>query len=162
VLYVPADHAGPDRTPDAVAVRRLLAGYGVPDADVVTRRVSNCTYREVRGLRDLCGELGIRTLTAVTHRYHTARTARYLEEVMPGRTRVVAVTRAELEALTLPAHCAEAFRDLPDLIVRSQPRGADALRETMVEAAMSLLHAADRGGRIEQALADRLRNPPPG
>ena len=162
ILYVPADHAGPERTPDAAVVRELLTGrYGVPEADVITRRVSNCTYREVRGLRDLCAELGTAELTAVTHPYHAARTARYLAEVLPGPSRVTAVTVPELARLRLPEESARRFRDLPDLIERSRPRGADALREALVEASMTLLHAVDRRGRLECRLADLLRNPPP-
>ena len=167
LVYVPADHSGPERTPDADVVRELLTGrYGVPEADVVTRRVSNCTYREVRGLRDLCAELGVGKLTAVTHRYHAARTDRYLGEVLPGRARVIAVEVHAREAtgeenLQVPAGVAEALRELPDLVDRSVPRGADAWREALVEAAMTLLHALDRRGRVEIALADRLRNPPP-
>jgi len=128
---------------------------------VVTRRLSNCTYREVRGLRDLCAERGIERLTAVTHGYHAARTARYLEEVLPGRARVVPVTVAELIALRLPEAAGERFEDLLELIERSEPRGADALREAVVEGAMTALHALDRDGRLECGLADLLRNPPP-
>jgi hypothetical protein len=168
LLYVPADHAGPEATPDADVVRELLTGsYGVPDADVVTRRLSNCTYREVRWLRSLCAELGLGRLTAVTHGYHAARTARYLEEVLPGRTGVVSVTVPELARLgvdsrRVPARIAQRFAELPELIERSQPRGVDALREALVEGAMTVLHVLDRRGRVEIALADRFRNPPPG
>jgi hypothetical protein len=162
ILYVPADFAGPDRTPDAHAVRALLTGrYGIPEPDVVTRRVSNCTYREVRGLRDLCAERGTGRVTAVTHAYHAARTARYLEEVLPGRARVVPVTVEALAALPLHGHGAALFAGLPALIAASQPRGLDAVREAIVEAAMTALHALDRHGRLERALADGLRNPPP-
>jgi hypothetical protein len=162
ILYVPADFA-PDGTPDADTVRSLLTGrYRVPDAAVTTRRVSNCTCREVRGLRDLCAERGTARLIAVTHAYHAARTARYLEEVLPGRARVVPVTQAELAGLQLPAEAAPLFEGLPALIETSRPRGTDAVREAMVEGVMTALHALDRGGRVECALADRVRNPPPG
>jgi hypothetical protein len=162
VFYVPADFA-PGGTPDAETVRSLLAGrYRVPEADIVTRRVSNCTCREVRGLRDLCAERGTGRLIAVTHGYHAARTARYLEEVLPGRTRTVAVTAAEMARLRLPGGVAPLFEGLPALIDASRPRGSDALREALVEAAMTALHALDRSGRVEQALADLMRNPPPG
>jgi uncharacterized SAM-binding protein YcdF (DUF218 family) len=159
---VPADFAAGDGKPDAVTVRELLTGrYRVPDAAVVTRRVSNCTLREARGLRDLCAERGTPRLTAVTHAYHAARTARYLDEALPGRARVVPVTERSLAALRLPEAAGPLFAGLPELIRRSRPRGPDAWREAMVEAAMTLLHALDRGGRVEIFLADRVRNPPP-
>jgi hypothetical protein len=162
VFYVPADFA-PGGTPDADAVRSLLTRrYRVPEARVVTRRISNCTHREARGLRDLCAERGTGRLTAVTHAYHAARTARYLEEVLPGRTRVVRVTAAELAKVRPPGDAAPPFEELPALIEASLPRGWDAAREAMVEAAMTVLHALDRSGRVEAALADRMRNPPPG
>lgn len=161
ILYVPADF-GPDRFPDALTVRRLLTErYRIPESSIHTRRVSNCTYREVRGLRDLCSETGIDRLTGVTHAYHAARTARYLDEVLPGRTRVAPVTVPALAALPVPEAVGPLFADLPDCVLRSEPRGADALREAFVEAAMNALHAVDRGGRLECRLADLMRNPPP-
>lgn len=162
IFYVPADVGGPDRRPDTHTVRAMLTGrYRVPEELVVTRRISNCTFREVRGLVDLCGETGTASLTAVTHAYHARRTARYLEEVLPGRFRVAAVTLPALAALRIPDASAALFADLAGIVSRSVPRGADAIREAVVEAAMTALHAVDRSGRIERRLADLVRNPPP-
>jgi uncharacterized SAM-binding protein YcdF (DUF218 family) len=153
VLYV-AEHDVPE-------VRSTLMGrWGIPQERLITRRVSNCTFIEVRALRDLCAELGAAGLVAVTHPYHAARTHAYLREVLPGAVVVPAHERA-LERVELPPAQVERFAALPALLRISQPDALDAARERLVEATLRMIHALDRSGTLERVLADVARPRPP-
>ena len=156
ILYVARDIGGAERTPHADVVRRGLLRLGVAEASILTRRNSNCTFVEVRALRDLCAEEGLRRIVGVTHAYHAARTLRYLREVMPAETACVTPVGPDLleEGARLPESDAVAT-----LIATSDPRGADLWRERAVEAAMNVLHAVDRGGTVERWLANAVRKP---
>ncbi|MGQ0720233.1 MAG: YdcF family protein [Candidatus Eiseniibacteriota bacterium] len=162
-------HASPEPKPlllyaaehDVPAVRSaLLDRWGVPPDRLVTRRISHCTFVEVRALRDLCAEAGAAKLLAVTHPYHAARTRAYLREVLPEAT-VIPAHESALAGLDLPAPEAARFADLRALLRRSQPDLLDEARERLVEAALRIIHALDRSGTSERALANFARPRPP-
>jgi len=153
LLYV-AEH-------DALAVRTALLGrWGIPEDRLLTRRISNCTFVEVRALRALCVEAGAARLLAVTHPYHAARTRTYLREILPDAT-VVPAHESALAGFVLPASEAARFADLAKLLRLSRPEPLDELRERIVEAALRAVHALDRGGTVERALANLVRPRPP-
>jgi uncharacterized SAM-binding protein YcdF (DUF218 family) len=126
--------AAPDvrrRARRAGGARALLGTWGIPEDRLLTRRISNCTFVEVRALRNLCAEAGVRRLVVITHAYHAPRSRTYLEEVLPG-------------AEVVPAREAE-------------PAGLDLLREKLVESALRAVHALDKSGAVERALANLVR-----
>jgi hypothetical protein len=149
VLYVAAH--------DVPAVEALLAGrYAVPPESTVTRWASNCTFVEVRELRDAGRLHGVERMVGVTHPYHAPRTERYLREVLPHSS-VVAVRPGALAGLSLPD--AAAFAALAELIRASQPGPLDAAREHVVEGTLRAIHALDPAGHTERALANLVRVP---
>lgn len=149
VLYVAAH--------DVPTVEALLTGrYGVPPERIVTRWASNCTFVEVRELRDAGRPHGVDRIVGITHPYHAPRTERYLREVLPHAS-VLAVRPEALAGLALPDTAA--FAALPELIRASQPGPLDAARERLVEATLRAIHALDPGGRTERALANLVRVP---
>jgi uncharacterized SAM-binding protein YcdF (DUF218 family) len=153
LLYV-AEHDVPEVRSE------LLRRWAIPPERLVTRRISNCTFVEVRALRDLCAELGVTKLVAVTHPYHAARTRAYLREVLPGAA-VVAAAESAMVGVELPSSQAERFAGLPAILRASQPDPLDAARERIVEAVLRVVHMLDRSGAAERALADFARPRPP-
>lgn len=150
VLIVARD--APDPIPDVQKVARRLEALGVPPDRILARAWSNCTVVEARAVRVLARAHGLSDLTILTHPYHRRRAAKIFAEVL-AEARVVAVEPSLLGRRDLPAH----LGSVPDAVRHSMPAGVDLLREHLVEAALSTLHAVDPRGRIERWLAVRVR-----
>lgn len=159
VACVEAEMHGPGLPSGAEVARRLLVERGgVADGAVLARPWSNATVTEVRGHRVLLRERGLlgSEITAVTHPYHAARTARYFAEIGVA-ARVVSVTLAAAARIETPALPAARRAVLLALVARGVARPPDLWREVAVEMIATLLHRMDRRGRGERWLADWLR-----
>jgi uncharacterized SAM-binding protein YcdF (DUF218 family) len=145
---------------DLPAVRDALLRYGISADRLLLRRMSNCTWIEVRAFRDLCRDVGAIRLLAVTHPYHARRTRDYLREVGLD-AEVIPVREDAAAALVLPAVESARFADLADVLRCSRPGPFDAFREAVVEGTLTAIHAVDPGGNVERALANLVRIRPP-
>lgn len=140
------------RESGAEVVAAVARGAGVPDDRVVAPALSNCTAREVEGVREVLASLGCRRPLVITHAYHVRRTRWYFREVGLVAEVCACSTRA---AQTFAQDAAG--QALLAIIRCGEPGRLPRLREWGVEFLLTLLHAVDRAGTCERWLADRIR-----
>ncbi len=158
LIFVASDIHGPNLTPDAQVVKRLLVErFKIPADFIITRQLTHCTLLEVRAARMLKRVYRISHLFALTHLYHAHRAQRYLNEVMPGDASVIPVHPEILAEVVIPDEAAEFYEELRQMIEDSQPGRLDLLREYVVEWLLNLAHTIDKRGRFERRLARILR-----
>ena len=157
LMFVAVDVHGPQRRPDALAVKNLpTQRFEIPADFVILRQKSNCTLLEVRTARVLGRTHGLANLFAVTHLYHAPRAQRYFNEVLPDAS-VIPVHTDILDALPFPVEADDLLSDIRSLVRSSMPRHIDLTREQLIEWALGHAHTVDRLGRFERTLARVLR-----
>ncbi len=158
VVFVASDVHGPQLTPDAQVVKRMLVEqFRLPADFVITRQRTNCTLLEVRSMKAIKRAYHISHVFALTHLYHAARAQRYLNEVLHGDASVIPVHPEILAEINVPVEVADLYPELHRLITASQPGRWDNLREYGVEWLLNLAHTLDRRGHFERRLARLLR-----
>ncbi|RMF02111.1 MAG: hypothetical protein D6768_09055 [Chloroflexi bacterium] len=157
VIFVASDIHGPQRTPDADAVKQMLIQkFEIPSDFVVTRKKTNCTLLEVRAVQAIRRAYGLEQIFAVTHLYHAARSQRYFDEVIAGAA-VIPVHPDILAEIAFPTDLQNLLDEIQQLVAESMPGKLDNLREYLVERFLGWAHAADPRGRFERRLAKVLR-----
>ena len=157
LIFVAVDVHGPQRTPDAMVVKKLLTQrFDIPADYMMLRQKSNCTLLEVRSARVLSRTYGLANIFAVTHLYHAPRAQRYINEVLPDAP-VIPVHPAILDELTLPDQASDLLTDIRSIVQDSMPGRLDVTREQLIEWALGRAHTIDRHGRFERTLARILR-----
>ncbi len=157
LLFVASDVHGPQRTPDAEAVKRLLINQlYVPGDYIITRQKSNCTLLEVRAALAIARAQNLGSLFAVTHLYHAPRSQKYFDEVTPNAA-VIPVHPDILDEITFPLDNLNLLDDIKKMVRISIPHQPDLFREHIVEALLNMAHRLDPKGRFERRLAKLLR-----
>jgi hypothetical protein len=157
LIFVASDVHGPNRTPDAHAVKSLLTDrFGISADFIIIRQRTNCTLLEVRGMHAIQRAYHLSDVFAVTHLYHAARSQRYLEEVIPDAA-VIPVHPDILAEIAFPSAEPELLADIRGLVEASIPGRLDLLREYAIEWLLNLAHTIDARGRFERRLAHWLR-----
>lgn len=157
VIFVASDIHGPQRTPDADAVKQMLTRqFEIPADFVITRKKTNCTLLEVRAVQAIRRAYGLDQIFAITHLYHAARSQRYFDEVI-ANTAVIPVHPDILGEITFPIHLLDLLAEIQQQVVESMPGKLDTLREYLIERFLGWAHAIDSRGRFERRLAKVLR-----
>ena len=157
LIFVASDIHGPERIPDAAAVKSILVEkYHIPADYLITRHKSNCTILEVRAAKAIGRAYKLATMFAVTHLYHAPRSQRYFDEVMAGAA-VIPVHPDILEEITFPLEELDLLAEIKLAVDTSMPGRFELAREYLVEMLLGLAHTADHRGRLERRLAKLLR-----
>lgn len=157
LTFVAADVHGSQKTPDVDIVKSmLLKKFHVPPDYLILRQRSNCTLLEVRAMRALSQAYRFSHIFGVTHLYHAARAQRYFDEIIPSAS-IIPVHSEILAEINFPPQYADLWPELQNLIIDSQPRLLDNVREHIIEWLLSQAHALGPRGRLERRLARFLR-----
>lgn len=157
IIFVAFDVHGPQRVPDAVAVKSMLIEtFRIPGDFLIMRQKTNCTLLEVRAVRVIAKNYNLATIFAVTHLYHAPRTQRYINEVL-SEASVIPVHPEILQEITFPAEADDLLPQIHKMITDSQPKGLDLIREQIIERLLGYAHTIDHRGRVERYLARILR-----
>ncbi|GAB4440190.1 MAG: hypothetical protein Kow0031_22110 [Anaerolineae bacterium] len=157
LLFVAADVHGPQHTPDAEAVKRLLMQkFHIPGDYIITRQKSNCTLLEVRMAQAIARAQNLATIFAVTHLYHAPRSQKYFDEVMANAS-VIPAHPDILNEITFPLENLDLLEEIKKMVRASMPHQPDLSREYAVEWLLTLAHKIDPKGRLERRLAKLLR-----
>ncbi|MCE9615024.1 MAG: YdcF family protein [Lentisphaerae bacterium] len=136
----------------AEVVADVARRAGVPDNLLDAPALSNCTAREVEGVRDVLARRGCRRPLVVTHAYHARRTRGYFREV--GIAAEICACSSRSAALATEGEGAGA---LLEVIRKGEPPALQVVHEHLVELILTVLHTVDRGGSFERWLSDRIR-----
>jgi len=157
LVFLASDVHGPARTPDAQVVKSILVDrFEIPADYLILRQRAHCTLLEVRTARALSRVYKPAQIFALTHLYHAPRAQRYFNEARLNAA-VIPVHPAILAEITFPLEYADLLAEIQAIIVNSQPKSLDLVREHLIEWLLGLAHTIDRRGRFERHLARLLR-----
>jgi uncharacterized SAM-binding protein YcdF (DUF218 family) len=157
LIFVASDVHGPQRTPDADAVKSMLINsLEIPPDCIITRQKSNCTLLEVRSVQVIAKKYGLSRLFSITHLYAAPRSQRYFNEVMEQAS-VIPVHPDILDEITFPLELIDLLEKIRGKITDSMPAKHDLLREHLIEWLLGIAHTIDHRGKFERSLAKILR-----